>query len=165
MRKSAFVAMSLLVVASMMVSGCRTKPKHDVGIDDPYGIGGEIPQERTDPGTLITDLNLAPVYLAYDSFLLGPDEISKVQAAASYLQSNPGVHCIIDGHCDERGTHEHNMALGQSRADAVRAALVGAGIGADRVESKSFGEEKPFSPDHDDAAWSLNRRGEFSMYQ
>lgn len=167
MKKSAWVVMSCVLAVSMMSSGCRKNPKPptDTVMDDPYGPTSTTEGRIGESGTLIENLNLAPVYFGFDSFLLAPAEMGKVQAAAAYLQQNPSVHCVIEGNCDERGTHEYNMALGQSRADAVRAAIVGAGISADRVEAKSMGEEKPFSPEHDESAWSANRRGEFMMYQ
>lgn len=167
MRKSAWVALSLLLVVALLAPGCRRKPKappSDYGADTEIEIDDGIDAARDPLGTRI-DVELAPVYFAFDSFLIAPDEMVKVQAAAMYLRDNPGVRCVVEGHCDERGTHEYNLALGQSRADAVRAAIVDSGITGDRVETKSFGEEKLFSPGQDDAAHSLNRRSEFGMYQ
>ncbi|MBI9020205.1 MAG: OmpA family protein [Verrucomicrobia bacterium] len=105
-----------------------------------------------------------PVLFAYDSAQVSADQRAKIEAVGSHLKQNSAHAVIIEGHCDERGSREYNLALGEQRALAVRAYLAGLGIGVDRIQTKSYGEERPVVPSHDEAAWSLNRRGEFVLY-
>ena len=72
---------------------------------------------------------------------------------------------VVEGHCDERGSNEYNLSLGENRAQAIRATLVSKGIAADRIQTRSYGEEKPAAIGSGESVWSLNRRGEFSLYQ
>ena len=81
------------------------------------------------------------------------------------LKRNPSWVVTIEGHCDERGTAEYNLALGERRANAARAYLVSLGIPADRLRTISYGKEFPFDPGHDEAAWARNRRAHFVVTQ
>jgi peptidoglycan-associated lipoprotein len=81
------------------------------------------------------------------------------------MASNPGVRLVTEGHCDERGSNEYNMSLGEHRADAVRAALLTRNIDGARVTTKSYGEEMPLDPGHGEDAWRVNRRVEFAFYR
>ncbi len=82
---------------------------------------------------------------------------------ASYLVSHPDVKFVIGGYCDERGSDEYNLALGQNRADAAKNALVTAGVAADRIRVVSYGKEKPFCTESTEACWQLNRRAGFAL--
>jgi len=104
------------------------------------------------------------VLFAYDSAQVSPDQRTKIESVGSHLKQNPAHAVIVEGHCDERGSREYNLALGEQRALAIRSYLTSLGIGSDRIQTKSYGEERPVVPEHDDAAWSLNRRGEFVLY-
>lgn len=106
-----------------------------------------------------------PVYFDYDSPRLDPGEQAKIDAVVAYLQQNPTLGVIVEGHCDERGSNEYNLALGERRALAVRAAVVSGGIDGTRVQTSSRGEESPAAAGHDDSSWSLNRRAEFVLTQ
>ena len=101
------------------------------------------------------------VYFAYDSSAVRDSEKSKLDNVAAHLKSNTTVALKVEGHCDERGTEEYNRALGERRALAIREYLVNSGVAADRIDTVSFGEDKPAAQGHDEAAWHLNRRGEF----
>ncbi len=113
----------------------------------------------------IDDLNrkgvLRTVYFAYDSAELGEETRRALQANAEWLKSNPRFKIRVEGHCDERGTVEYNLALGQRRADATRDYLGSLGVDARRLTTISYGEERPAAVGHDDSAWSQNRRAEF----
>lgn len=100
------------------------------------------------------------VYFDYDKDTVRAEYQSVVQAHAAYLAQNRGIKIRLEGHADERGSREYNMALGQRRADAVRKATSVLGVGSERMETISFGEDKPKSTGHDDAAWAQNRRVE-----
>jgi peptidoglycan-associated lipoprotein len=101
------------------------------------------------------------VYFDFDRSAIKDTEKSKVAAVADYLKSNAGDAVRIEGHCDERGTEEYNRALGERRALALREALSQLGVEATRVDTISYGKDRPAEPGHDEAAWSKNRRGEF----
>ena len=101
------------------------------------------------------------IHFEYDSAVVKPAEHSKVTAVADYLKSNPSNAVKVEGHCDERGTDEYNRSLGERRAQAIREELVKAGVDAGRVDTVSFGRDRPVDTGHSDAAHRKNRRGEF----
>jgi peptidoglycan-associated lipoprotein len=88
-----------------------------------------------------------------------------LQQDFAYLKAHQQVKVTVEGYCDERGTEEYNLALGQRRADTAKNALLAEGIGADRIKTISYGKDKPFAPGHDENAWRLNRRDHFAMAQ
>ena len=103
-------------------------------------------------------LNMPVIYFAYDSDVLVASEMEKIRAIAQYLNNNPGLALVLEGHCDQRGTEEYNRALGERRANAVRAALEENGVAGKRMKTQSFGEDKPAAAGNDAAAWRKNRR-------
>jgi peptidoglycan-associated lipoprotein len=103
------------------------------------------------------------VYFAFDSSVVNDGEKSKVAAVADYLKANAADAVRIAGHCDERGTEEYNRALGERRALALREELVRLGLDATRVDTVSFGKDRPAVDGHNEAAWKMNRRGEFIL--
>ncbi|MBR2873580.1 MAG: OmpA family protein [Lentisphaeria bacterium] len=161
----------------------NTKP-FPVAVEDPYGGAIEgptaIPQtpggsnwteNPNDPaisgadkdGWVLADpsgkrLNMPVIYFAYDSDVLVASEMNKVRSIAQYMNENPQLALVIEGHCDQRGTEEYNRALGERRANAVRAALEANGVAADKMKTQSFGEDKPAVAGNDAASWRKNRR-------
>ena len=103
-------------------------------------------------------LNMPVVYFAYDSDVLVASEMEKVRSIANYLAENTQLVLVLEGHCDQRGTEEYNRALGERRANAVRAALESNGVAGSRMKTQSFGEDKPAVAGNDAAAWRKNRR-------
>jgi peptidoglycan-associated lipoprotein len=103
------------------------------------------------------------LFFAFDSSVIRDGEKPKLQKVADYLKSNGDKAVLVEGHCDERGTEEYNRSLGDRRALAVREELVKLGITADRVDTISFGKDKPMDPAHTEEAWKKNRRGEFIL--
>jgi peptidoglycan-associated lipoprotein len=103
------------------------------------------------------------VYFDFDSAAVKSGEKGKIDIVAAHLKANPSHAVKIEGNCDERGTEEYNRSLGERRALAVREALIADGIAPDRVDTISFGEDKPAAPGHDEAAYKLNRRDEFVL--
>ncbi len=99
------------------------------------------------------------VYFAYDSSLLGTDSQRVLQRQAVWLRERPTVTLTIEGHADERGTREYNLALGARRADAVRDFLVARGVPSDRLRTISYGKERPQVAGADESSWAQNRRG------
>lgn len=103
------------------------------------------------------------VYFDFDSSVVKDNEKSKVEAVASYLKSNAANAVKVEGHCDERGTEEYNRALGERRALAVREQLIAGGVAPERVDTISYGKDRPADPGHNEAAWQKNRRGVFLL--
>ena len=112
-----------------------------------------------------TDVTFAPVYFAFDSAVVPQGELAKVDAVAQHLADKSDRVVVIEGNCDERGSHEYNMSLGENRALIVRNYLVQGGIAADRIQTRSYGAEKPAVDGHDESAYSQNRRAEFAVFQ
>ena len=102
-----------------------------------------------------------PVYFALDSYEVDGTGQQALNANAAILKKNPTWIITVEGHCDERGTPEYNLALGEKRALAAKTYLVSLGIPADRLRTVSYGKEFPFDPGHDEGAWSKNRRAHF----
>ena len=165
---------ALTLIASFSLTGCSWWHKH---------FGPKTATPSTQPGPLGTgpgtgadlqtgdrpELNGAmdrtqfaaqTVYFDYDSAKIKPSEHSKVDAVAAVLKGN-NKKLIIEGHTDERGTAEYNRALGEKRAQSAREALISLGVAADRLNTVSFGKDRPVEPLHAETAWSKNRRAEF----
>lgn len=104
-----------------------------------------------------------PIYFDYDSFDLRPDALETLRANADVLKQSPGNYVQIEGHCDERGTVEYNLALGDKRAQIAREQLIRLGVSGDRIVTITYGEEDPADFGHDESAWARNRRCEFSQ--
>ncbi|MGA9109788.1 MAG: peptidoglycan-associated lipoprotein Pal, partial [Smithella sp.] len=103
------------------------------------------------------------MHFAFDSFVIEPQYRNILRKDADYLISNSRVKVTIEGHCDERGTSEYNMALGQHRADEVKKYLVNLGVDGKSMTTISYGKEKPLDPGHDEDAWAKNRRAHFEV--
>ena len=106
---------------------------------------------------------LGPVFFNYDEAEILPEARTILQRNADWMRRWSSTRITVDGHCDERGTNEYNLSLGDERATAVRDYLVSLGIGADRVQTVSKGEEEPFCTDSTEGCWSRNRRGHFTV--
>ena len=100
------------------------------------------------------------IYFEYDSAVIASGDVTLLGYHAKYLKDASSKNVLVEGHCDERGTREYNLALGERRAGSVKEVLVGDGVEGNRLETVSFGEEKPADAGHDEGAWSKNRRGE-----
>jgi peptidoglycan-associated lipoprotein len=109
--------------------------------------------------------NVQDIFFDYDSYDIRSDAQSTLSHDASYLASHPNIKIVIGGYCDERGSDEYNLALGQNRADSAKKALINAGVAADRIRVISYGKEKPFCTESTEQCWQLNRRAGFSMDQ
>jgi peptidoglycan-associated lipoprotein len=97
-------------------------------------------------------------FFEYNDSQLTADAQSALTSSATWLKKNPQYNLLIEGHCDERGTEQYNLALGDRRANQAKEYLVTLGVDGGRIRTVSYGEERPFDPGHDDSAWSKNRR-------
>lgn len=167
--------LAILSVAMLATIGCRSKQDSElVGDIDEFGIT-EI--SDADSGlslfgapfnetmTRVDDVMVSPVYFGYDSSYLPPSESVKLEQVAQILLSNPKFALIVEGHCDERGSNEYNLSLGEQRALTLREQLTMMGVDPNRIQTRSFGEEKPAVFGSGESAWSQNRRGEFAFYR
>jgi peptidoglycan-associated lipoprotein len=136
---------------------------------EPTGTGAATnvppPAEDSIASASLDDLNrnspLRPVFYSLDSAEIDQAGQQVLQADAEVLKKYASWQITIEGHCDERGTAEYNLALGERRATAARTYLLSLGVPADRIKIVSYGKEFPFDPGHDEAAWSKNRRAHF----
>jgi peptidoglycan-associated lipoprotein len=109
--------------------------------------------------------NVKPVFFDYDSYDIRPDAQTTISTDANFLNQHPNLKVVIGGYCDERGSTEYNLALGENRANAAKQALVSAGVSPDRLRTVSYGKEKQFCTDHTEACWQQNRRAQFTLDQ
>lgn len=113
-------------------------------------------QEPSEP-----KISLQDAFFDFDDFTLRNDAKSALDNDAKYLEKNAGARINVEGHCDERGSVEYNLALGEKRAKSAKDYLVSYGIAANRITTISYGKERPFAQGHDESAWSQNRRAHF----
>jgi peptidoglycan-associated lipoprotein len=136
------------------IGGVHGDDIYGQGLGPRFGFDGEYVEGQ-----------FQPVYYAYDSAQVSPTERAKLEAVADYLRRNPTANIIVEGHCDERGSREYNLSLGERRALAARAYLVGLGLDGSRIQTRSYGSERPAAFGHDEEAWRQNRRAEFIVTQ
>jgi peptidoglycan-associated lipoprotein len=105
--------------------------------------------------------NIKDIYFDFDKSDVRTDQEGSMQTDVAFLTQHSAFNLTIEGHCDERGSIEYNIALGDKRANTVKNALIGGGVTADRINTISYGKEKPFCTEHDEACWQQNRRGHF----
>jgi peptidoglycan-associated lipoprotein len=120
------------------------------------------------PATSMTDeqmfkANVQDIFFDYDNYDIRTDAQSTLAKDASYLVQHPDIKVVIGGYCDERGSNEYNIVLGQNRAQSAKTALVTAGVAADRIRVISYGKEKPFCTESTEECWQLNRRAGFTL--
>ncbi len=166
----------ILLAAALALAACKRTPVQDgVAVDDAgmaNGGGASTSGLGADSGTSGSGfgsgtgaddgdpLSKRVVYFEYDSSLMTPEAQVIAEAHANYLLSNPGVSLVLEGHADERGTREYNLALGEDRAKSVSQFMQAVGVQSSRIRTISYGEERPVALGHDESAWSLNRRVE-----
>ena len=130
------------------------------GVDSDDATAGEIIIIDQNDSDVDDPLGQRVVYFDFDSSNLTPEAQRVVEAHAQYLTSNPGMAVVLEGHADERGTREYNLALGERRSNAVSQIFQAMGVAPDAIRTISYGEERPISMGQDESAWSLNRRVE-----
>ena len=173
MFRGAFAALAL----TLTLVGCSSVPLDNVPVEDKSassvaqpgtGTGGAAVESRVAPvaadsaaSTAAGPANVARiVYFDYDSYIIKPEFQALIEAHAKFLKANPNRHVSIEGHTDERGGREYNLALGQRRSEAVRSALALLGVADKQMEAVSFGKEKPAVQGSDEQSWAQNRRAE-----
>ena len=170
-RVKLLVCVLCLALILVVTGGCKGK-KHQLINPETTGDNSKTGAERTtgeglsgvDQESLLWSpaTGLQKIYFDYNSFALRPDAISTLTENAAKIKQVPDVFIQIEGHCDERGTQEYNLSLGEKRALAVRDHLIKLGISGDRLLTISYGKERPAATGHDEGAWKQNRRCEFN---
>jgi len=152
-------AIALLVLSLVLAAGCATKvprptPGPPPGSQTPVGFPGPVQEAELQA----VQAELKAVYFDYDSYVLSPAAQTDLQYNAEILRRTPNVSIVVEGHCDERGTSEYNLALGDRRARAVLNFMTGLGMPSQRLSAVSYGAELPVDPGHNEQAWAQNRR-------
>ncbi len=166
----------VLVMCVAVMVGCggkKARPPEDMDEMGEQG-GAKLPGEGDDAGATdepVTpikpggsdEIELKRIYFDYDKYNLDNDAITTLAGNAAALMDNSSVKIRIEGHCDDRGTEDYNLALGEKRALAARDYLVNFGIAQSRISVISYGEERPLDPTENEKAWAKNRRSEFDI--
>ena len=153
----------LLLSSSLFLVSCGDKPKNtDVSgsavSSEANGLGALEINADSDSGKAGA---LQTVYFDFNSAVLKSETRSSLENNANFLKENPSVKVIVEGHCDERGSVQYNVALGEKRANSIKRFLVSMGVESSRIETATYGKERPIAFGHDESAWSQNRRGNF----
>ncbi|HEY7745352.1 MAG TPA: peptidoglycan-associated lipoprotein Pal, partial [Desulfuromonadales bacterium] len=167
-------------MTALLAAGCAKKPAPEAVAPTPppaveKPVVSEMPAQPV-PGLqeqAVTEMPVAPelatvaglqrIQFAYDQHTLSDQAREILAGNASWMQANPGAKVVIEGHCDERGSDEYNLALGERRAQAAQSYLVSLGIDSGRLSTISYGEERPLAPGQAEEAWAQNRRAEFKV--
>ena len=154
---------------ALLATGCKHKSEDVVLQPDLTTTGGPTngngdPNALPDIGAdrLFGPTGLQKVYFEYNSYALSQEALTILQRNADMLRASPGIVVQVEGHCDDRGTQEYNLALGEKRALATREQLIKLGIPADHIVTISYGEEMPAMQGTGESVWSQNRRCEFN---
>lgn len=171
MHKSRFTSLMSLLLAAFVLAGCASTSTEPVPEPEPVEQPAPVVAPAPEPEPVQSDFDSAgnaidangrplsrTFYFDYDKSVLKPADLGALEMHAQILRRNPDRSVVLEGHCDERGTREYNLALGERRADAIRTFLLSAGVSGRQIETVSYGEEQPADPGHNEAAWERNRR-------
>lgn len=169
--KNIFRVQVLLTLAlALVISSCATKKKKATATDgNQPNVGSTSNNEAADLSSieLMADSDsgkagaLRTVNFAFNSSSLSSSAKNILQGNADFLKANPSVDVQVEGHCDERGGREYNIALGERRAKTVKSYLSALGVSSSRIKTISYGKERPIAFGHDESSWASNRRGNF----
>lgn len=181
MKKLIIYSLAIILVFSFAVA-CKKKPKEVPPappqvqeqppvekVEQPKVQEPQLSEEEMFLQKSLDQINrekpLGTVYFDYDSAALRADARGTLDSDAAWLKRFRTAKILVEGHCDERGTEEYNLALGEKRAKAAQDYLLSAGITADRIKIISYGKSQPLNPGHDESAWQMNRRAQFMVIE
>jgi len=162
MRNKILISLASVVALSLAACGGAESTKSEDKGAAGAGAAGAGTQEGVGGKALAGSdlLSKRRVYFAFDSSAIDDESRAIIEAHASYLASNKGIKVVFEGHADERGSREYNLALGERRSQAVERMAKLLGVGGDRIKVVSYGEEKPLCQEHNESCWTQNRRVE-----
>jgi len=166
----------IVLMISVMTIGCKKAPEPEPLPPTPLPTFTPIAEPTAEPTKSPEEIRLEKineakeqlgdnVYFDYDRAMLSDESKAILAQKADYLMKNPDIRITIEGHCDERGSNEYNLALGERRAYAVKRYLISLGFYEENVRIISYGEEKPMDSGHNESAWSKNRRSVTELTQ
>lgn len=166
MKKLLSLSTIALCFAALTLAGCGTPKKKtttdpDISSVEAQENMGDMALELNGDSDSMKAGGLQTVYFDFNSHSLRSDTRSALDANAEYLKQNTNIKVQVEGHCDERGGVQYNLALGERRAKSVRDYLISQGVSGSRITTISFGKERPISFGHDEMSWGKNRRGNF----
>ena len=181
MKKLIIYALAIILVFSFAVA-CKKKPKEVPPappqtqeqpkvekVEEPKVQEPQLTEEDMFLQKSLDQINrekpLGTIYYDYDRAIIRDDAKSTLEANASWLKKFRSAKILVEGHCDERGTEEYNLALGEKRAKAAQDYLLSLGVGSDRLKIISYGKSQPINPGHDESAWQMNRRAQFLVIE
>ncbi|EAT15631.1 peptidoglycan-associated lipoprotein Pal [Desulfuromonas acetoxidans] len=169
-----FKLLCLFALILILAAGCAKPVTEDTGTEEACEVTEVAPTTEPVPSytdSAVTETTpavepvaapvLGTVYFEFDQYTLSAEARDTLAENMRYLQANPGTTLVIEGHCDERGSDEYNLALGERRAVAAQQYLTSMGVATDRLSTISYGEEKPVDMASTEEAWAKNRRAEF----
>lgn len=157
---------SVTYVATAKGPGGTASDSVRITVRVPPAPAAARPNARPAPNVNVADLfkqNVQPIYFDYDKADIRPDQVSRLSAGASWLKGHPGVNFTVEGNCDDRGTEEYNLALGDRRANAVKEFLIKEGVPQSSIKTVSYGQEHPVCRDDNESCFQMNRRAAFAM--
>ncbi|HCF05920.1 MAG: peptidoglycan-associated lipoprotein [Desulfomicrobiaceae bacterium] len=166
MKRFGLLGVALLAMGLMVAGGCAKKVSStpagaSASVSTDAGNQGGLTEAERQKMMAIEKIQANRIYFAFDSNELSQESRQILTEKAELMKANPSLILVIEGHCDERGTNEYNMALGERRARAAKDFLALSGVDASRIQTISYGEERPMCTEHNEACWSKNRRDEF----
>jgi peptidoglycan-associated lipoprotein len=182
------IGLIILMVGSLMIVSCSEKKPRKGSMAADTSVSDQAAADAAAKAQAITEEEIAEqqriseeeeairvkevaqkkfvntdVYFNFDDATLTSTARGVLKQKVAFLRNNSGVTVVIEGHCDERGTGEYNIALGQSRSSSIKSFLINAGVGSSRLDTVSYGEERPVDCESNETAWARNRRGHFSI--
>lgn len=151
---------AILAAVGFISTGCTDDKKKT---SEPVSVGGSDDPASPSEGQTVGGVEISPVYFGFDDYTVNAESQGRLNKMAEQLKSNQETVLQIEGHCDERGSIEYNLALGDRRAQAVKNYLTNMGVDGSRLSTISYGEERPASDGHSEDAWQRNRRAEFNV--
>ena len=170
-RRWQFLSIFPVLVLALFLVGCPKRPGTMTaaapapGAPPPGSPSGGPPATAPAPKEYTPAASLQDIHFDFDRYDIRPEDAKTLDSNAGWLKSNPNHLVLIEGHCDERGTNEYNLALGEHRAKATRDYYVSVGIDASRITVISYGEERPLCTERTEACWAQNRRAHFLVKQ
>jgi peptidoglycan-associated lipoprotein len=158
---SAMFLISCCAKKQVVKEEMQVAPKVEAAEETKIESLGEIDEAKALKERSSAKFEAESVYFDFDKSFIRPEYRPTLEAKADFLKAYQNVKIKIEGNCDERGTNEYNLALGDSRAKSAEAFLVSLGISSDRIETISYGEERPLALGHNEESWSQNRRDDF----